>query len=221
MFSTKENTFTNKKRKNILWKGSQKEMKRCRSLLCVQNAFHDELQQTQAHHLISSRADAETEMSIPLPVGCLVWLQQALLSLRWCTLADAQLRAERSVSGPAILPANQGLHRGAGAAGGWGKVQQWNTANYLFSCRQASQRAASVLKTDARRKKTRVWGAQKGRKWVSLRTDFIGATTFYFVFLLLFFRTVRLLCSSFFQTYFVPHFYVVPLIQMRTHYALI
>lgn len=42
--------------------------------------------------------------------------QQALLSLGCCcTLADAQLRAERSVSGPAIPSANQGLHRRAGS----------------------------------------------------------------------------------------------------------
>lgn len=48
------------------------------------------------------------------PVGCLLDSQQALLSLGWCTLASAQLRVKRSVSGPAIPSANQGLRERAG-----------------------------------------------------------------------------------------------------------
>lgn len=119
-----------------------------RSLLYVQNAFHVGLQQSRSTGAyIQPGWGRKKKKKSPLVASRLSsWLQQALLSLHWCTLADAQLRAERSVSGPAIPSANQGLHRRAGAAGGWGKVQQWNRANYLFSCRWTTQRAITAYK---------------------------------------------------------------------------
>lgn len=64
----------------------------------------------EAQKPISSLVEAEKKKSLVASS-----LQQALLSLHWCTLADAQLRAKRSVSGPAIPSANQGLHRRAGS----------------------------------------------------------------------------------------------------------
>lgn len=120
--------------KNIQWKCSQKPVrrKRCKSLLYVQ--FHIGLQQSRNTAGAFTQPVRGREKKSPLVASRLSsWLQQALLSLHWCTLAGAQLRVKRSVSGPAIPSANQGLHKRAGAAGGWGKVQQWNTANNLCS----------------------------------------------------------------------------------------
>lgn len=77
-------------------------------------------------------------------------LQQALFSLHWCTLADAQLRVKRSVSGPAIPSANQGLHRRTGAAGGWGEARRRNAAGDLFFLSRTGPARNSSSKIAAR-----------------------------------------------------------------------
>lgn len=113
-----------------------------KSLLYVQNVFHVGLQQTRSTvAYIQPGWGRKKRNHHSLPVDSK--RSSRFTGAHWRPRSSEPSAQSQDPQSPQPI---RGYTGGLGAAGGWGKVQQWNTANYLSSCRWATQRAITAYK---------------------------------------------------------------------------